>query len=144
MAIYPWKEYDDDQWDIKSFEDYRDGLKEKAEIINYLAEKYDIDCKFAATLGMDVWQREWPNATIRAQGYEIGLDVLKDYNLTGVFLHIWASEPDHLGIAKKLKICLIIDGSRIIYDNPWFTHSLRDLSTRAKCSCKCPACGKNF
>jgi len=52
---------------------------------------------------MDIWQGSEPNPTIRAKGYEIGLDVSKEYNLTGVFLHIWASEPDHLGSSKEVE-----------------------------------------
>lgn len=103
MTIFPWKEYDDTAWDIKSLEDYRDDIIERVEIINYLAEKYNINCKFIATLGMDVWQGEWPNATIRAEAYNMGLDVIKDYNLTGVFLFHWASEPDHLGDNREVE-----------------------------------------
>jgi hypothetical protein len=103
MTVFPWKKYEDSPWDIRSLEDYREDVKERAEIIDYLAEKYGVECRFVATLGMDVWQGAWPNATIRAEGYEAGLDVLRGYNLTGVFLFHWASEPDHLGDSEEVE-----------------------------------------
>jgi len=93
MAIFPWKDYDG-EIDIRSFEDYENDVRERAKIIAGLARKYKIDCKIAATLGMDFWQGSEPNATIRARGYEIALNVFKEYNFTGVFLHRWESDSD--------------------------------------------------
>ena len=102
MTVFPWKEYDG-EIDMRSFEDYRNDVRERAEIINYLGDKYGIDCRLVATLGMDLWQGQEPTPTIRAQAYEIGLDVLEEFGLTGVFLHIWASESDHLGDSEEVE-----------------------------------------
>ena len=46
---------------------------------------------------MDFWHGVMPSAEMRADGYEVALDTLSNHNVTGVFLHIWASEHDHLG-----------------------------------------------
>lgn len=96
MTIFPWKKYDG-EIDLRSLEDYRADVEERAEIIDYLGDKYGINCRFVATLGMDLWQGGEPDPATRARAYEIGLDALKEHELTGVFLHSWASEPDQLG-----------------------------------------------
>jgi hypothetical protein len=96
MTIFPWKDYNGTS-DIRGFDEYRADVEQRAEIMNYLAEKYGVNCTIAATLGMDWWHGEEPDPEIRAEGYGTGLDVLKEHNITGVFLHIWASERDHLG-----------------------------------------------
>ena len=101
ITIFPWKDYDGDH-DIRSFEDLRNHVAEQAQKLNDLGEKYNTDCRFVATLGMDFWHGKEPDPSIRAKGYEISLDILKEYDLTGVFLHIWASEPDHLGDSQEV------------------------------------------
>jgi hypothetical protein len=97
MTIFPWKRYADGTHDIRSFEDFVADVRERSWIINFLGDKYGIECRFVATLGMDFWQGAFPDSVTRAEGYARGLDVLAQAGLTGVFFHIWASEPDHLG-----------------------------------------------
>jgi len=48
---------------------------------------------------MDFWHGGKPSAEMRTDGYKVALDTLSNHNVTGVFLHIWASENDHLGEA---------------------------------------------
>lgn len=102
MTIFPGKR-DDGENDIRSFEGYAKDVRDCARIINDLADKYDIDSRFVATLGMDFWQGDEPAPTTRAEGYGLGLDVVAEYQLTGIFLHLWASEPDHLGISTAVE-----------------------------------------
>ena len=97
MTIFPWKRYADGTHDIRSFEDFVADVRERSRIINFLGDKYGIECRSVATLGMDFWQGGEPNPITRAQGYGLALDVLAQAGLTGIFLHLWASEPDHLG-----------------------------------------------
>lgn len=78
-------------------------MEERAGIISYLADKYGVDCKFMATLGMDYGQEGEPGPATRTTGYGVGLDILKQKELTGVFLHLWASEPDHLGDSEAVE-----------------------------------------
>lgn len=102
ITIFPWKDYDGAH-DMRSFEDLRNHVEEQVKKLNDLGEKYNTDCRFVATQGMDFWHGEEPTPGIRAKGYEIALDVLKEHNLSGVFLHLWASEPDHLGDSKEVE-----------------------------------------
>jgi hypothetical protein len=95
ITIFPWKDYDGVH-DMRSFDDFRSYVEEQANELDELAEKYDTDCRFVATLGMDFWYGEMPEPDIRAQGYEIALDVLKEHGVSGLFLHLWASEEDQL------------------------------------------------
>ncbi len=102
ITIFPWKEYNG-EIDLRSFDDLAAHIEERAKILDNLAKKYGISCKIVATLGMDWWEGKEPDPTTRAKGYKISLDILKKYNITGVFLHIWASEPDHLGKNKEVE-----------------------------------------
>ena len=56
-----------------------------------------------AYLGMDLWYGEMPAPDIRAQGYSIMLDVFREHDIDGVFLHLWASEHDHLGDNREVE-----------------------------------------
>jgi len=82
---------------LRSFEDLKRHVEEQVQKLNELGRRYNTELQFVATLGMDCWQGEEPDPATRAKGYEICLDILKRYGVTGVFLHKWASEPDHLG-----------------------------------------------
>ena len=97
MTIFPWKRYDDGSHDIRSLEDFAADVQERVRIINYLGNKYGIECRFVATLGMDFWQGGEPDPITLVQGYGLALDVLAQAGPSGAFLHLWASEPDHLG-----------------------------------------------
>ena len=44
-----------------------------------------------------------PSPEIRAEGYGIALDILKKHDITGVFLHLWASEHDQLGESRVVE-----------------------------------------
>ena len=101
LTFFPRKEYDGVS-DIRSFEDYREYVEKEAEIIDMLSNKYHIPCKLAVPMGLDYWQgsqqhQPVPDASIVAQALDQGLDILKKYNFTGVFISHWASEPDHFG-----------------------------------------------
>jgi hypothetical protein len=95
VTVFPWKDYDGVH-DIRDMEDLRAYVEDMADILVELSERYGKSL-LVATLGMDLWFGDIPNATMRAEGYQVSLDVLKDYDIEGVFLHIWASEHDHLG-----------------------------------------------
>jgi len=97
MTIFPWKRYADGTHGIRSLEDFVADVRERSWIIHFLGDKYGIECRFVATLGMDFWQGGEPDPIARAQGYGLALDVLAQAGLSGVFFHLWASEPDHLG-----------------------------------------------
>jgi hypothetical protein len=103
MTIFPWKRYADGTHGIRSFEDFVADVRERSRIINFLGDKYGTECRFVATLGMDFWQGGVPDPITRAQGYGLALDVLAQDGLTGVFFHIWASEPDHLGDSTSVE-----------------------------------------
>ncbi len=103
MTIFPWKRYADGTHDIRSFEDFVAEVRERSRIIHFLGDKYGVECRFVATLGMDFWQGSKPDPIIRAQGYSLALDVFAQAGLTGVFLHLWASEPDHLGVSTAVE-----------------------------------------
>ena len=102
ITIFPWKDYDGTH-DLRNFEDLRNHVQKQAQKLNDLGDKYNADCRFVATLGMDFWHGKEPDPGIRAEGYDICLDVLREYNVTGVFLHIWASEADHLGESQQVE-----------------------------------------
>lgn len=95
VTVFPWEDYDGVQ-DIRDMGDLRVYVEEQADIMVELGERYGKSL-LVATLGMDLWYGDMPNATMRAEGYQVSLDVLNDYDIEGVFLHIWASEHDHLG-----------------------------------------------
>lgn len=107
ITIFPWRDYDGAN-DIRNFDDFRGYVEEQLGKLDALGEKYNTDFRFVATLGMDYWYGEMPPPDIRAQGYDIALDVLKEHNITGLFLHLWASEPDQLGdsieVEEMLKV----------------------------------------
>ncbi len=102
ITIFPWKDYDGEH-DLRSFEDLKQHTQKQVELLNDLGEKYNTDCRIVATLGMDYWYGKEPSPEIRAQGYNLSLDVLKEYNVTGVFLHLWASEHDQLGESREVE-----------------------------------------
>jgi len=96
ITIFPWKDYGGVS-DMRSFEDLRKHVEEQAQKLDYLGRRYHTEFRFVATLGMDLWQGKEPDPATRAKGYDICLEILKRHQVTGVFLHKWASEPDHLG-----------------------------------------------
>ena len=62
-------------------------------------------------MGLDYWrgsypQSQVPNASIVAHALDIGLNILKEHNFTGVFISHWASEPDHFGNSREVEIML--------------------------------------
>jgi hypothetical protein len=96
ITIFPWKDYNGVH-DMRSFDDLRRHVEEQAQKLNDLGRRYNTDFRFVATLGMDFWHGKEPDPVTRAKGYDVCLNVLKQYHVTGVFLHKWATEPDHLG-----------------------------------------------
>jgi len=102
ITIFPWKDYNG-SGDIRSFDDFRSFVEEQAGRLDELAEKYDTECCFVATLGMDFWYGKEPEPDIRAKGYDIALDILKEHGVDGVFLHLWASEHDQLGDSQDVE-----------------------------------------
>lgn len=100
--MFPWKRYGD-EIDLRSLEDYRADAVRRAELALGIACRQGIDCGFFSALGMDLWHGGEPDPATRARGYEIGLQVAAQYGLRGVFLHIWASEPDHLGSSTAVE-----------------------------------------
>jgi hypothetical protein len=107
LTIFPRKEYDGVS-DIRSFEDYREYVEDEARTMDMLSEKYNIECKLAVPLGLDYWKGSYPknplpDATIIAEATDMGLDILKEHNFTGVFISHWASEPDHFGDSKEVE-----------------------------------------
>lgn len=89
--------------DIRSFEEVAVFAEDRANRLDAIAEKYGCDCRFVAYLGMDLWYGEMPAPDVRAQGYDIMLDVLEEHGIDGVFLHLWASEHDHLGDSLEVE-----------------------------------------
>ncbi len=102
ITVFPWEDYNGTH-DMRGFEDLRKHLERQSMLLNDLGDKYNTSCRIIATYGMDDWYGGFPNTTTRAKGYSIGFDVFKEYNLTGVFIHIWASEDDHLGRNKDVE-----------------------------------------
>ena len=102
ITIFPWKRYGDTS-DIRSFDDIRDFVEDRSVRLDAIAEKYNIDCRFVATLGIDFWYGEEPSPDILARGYDIALDVLKAHGIDGVFMHLWASEHDQLGESLEVE-----------------------------------------
>jgi hypothetical protein len=96
ITVFPWVSYDSSS-DIRDFEEVRSFAEDRADRLGAIAEKFGCDCCFVAYLGMDFWYGEMPSPDIRAQGYAIMLDVFAEQGIDGVFLHLWASEHDHLG-----------------------------------------------
>jgi len=101
VSLYPWEDYNGKN-DIKSLEEYGDHIYEKAKLALNTAEKYGIDCKIVAPLGMDFWKGGFPDAQARAEGFDAALDILSDLDFDGVFLHMWMSESDHKGITTSV------------------------------------------
>ena len=102
ITIFPYHYYEGEH-DMRSFDDFRAHVEEKASELDEVAEKYGMDFKLVATLGMDFWYGEMPSPDIRAEGYGIALDVLKEHSVDGVFLHLWASEHDQLGDSEDVE-----------------------------------------
>jgi hypothetical protein len=96
ITIFPWKDYGGVH-DMRSFEDLKRHAEKQAHKLDELGRRYDTEFWFVATLGIDIWQGKEPDPVTRAKGYEVCLDILKQYGGAGVFLHKWASELDHLG-----------------------------------------------
>jgi len=110
LTFFPRKEYDGVS-DIRSFEDYASYMEEEAKTIDMLSEKYNISCKLAVPMGLDYWKGSYekqpnPDAAIVAQATDMGLNILKSHNFTGVFISHWASEPDHFGTRVDVEIML--------------------------------------
>jgi len=107
LTVFPRKEYDGVS-DIRSFEDYASYVEEEAKVIDILSEEYNISCKLAVPMGLDYWKGSQqkspiPDADIVAQATDIGLNIFKKHNFTGVFISHWASEPDHFGTRKDVE-----------------------------------------
>jgi hypothetical protein len=96
ITVFPWQDYDGVH-DLRGFDDLRSFVEENAARLDATVSKYSADFGFVATLGMDDWYGEIPTPDILAEGYGIAMDVFKEHNISGLFLHLWASEHDHLG-----------------------------------------------
>ena len=99
LTLFPRKEYDRIS-DMRSIEDYTEYVENEAEVIDMLSKKYNIQCKLAVPMGLDYWKGSYdyspvPSAEDVAMTLNIGLDILKQHNFTGVFISHWASEHDH-------------------------------------------------
>ncbi|MCK4583341.1 hypothetical protein KAU18_08510 [Candidatus Bathyarchaeota archaeon] len=102
ITIFPWKDYDGVH-DMRSLADLGEYVESQAKLLESIGEYYGFRELYVATLGMDFWHGGMPSAEMRARGYEVALDTLRNHNVTGVFLHIWASEHDHLGDETDVK-----------------------------------------
>jgi hypothetical protein len=102
ITVFPWKSYGGVH-DMRSLEDMRMHVEAQAKLLERIGECYGFDELYVATLGMDFWYGGMPSAEMRAEGYMAALEVLSGHNVTGVFLHIWASEHDHLGDATDVE-----------------------------------------
>lgn len=101
LTVFPRWEYGGIS-DMRSLDDYKKYIETEAETIDDLSKKYEIKCKLAVPMGLDYWQgsanqKPIPEANIVAEATELGLDILKKHDFTGVFISHWASEPDHFG-----------------------------------------------
>ena len=102
IAVFPWKRYGD-EIDLRTLDDYRADVVQRAELALGIAHRQGIDCVFFSALGMDLWRGGEPDPGTRARAYELGLRVAAQYGLCGVFLHSWASEPDQLGSSTAVE-----------------------------------------
>ncbi len=102
ITIFPWKDYDGVH-DMRGFDDFRSHVEEKAAKLEAIVEKYNADFGFVATLGMDDWYGALPTPDIIAIGYGVAMDIFKEHNINGLFLHLWASEPDQLGDSTEVE-----------------------------------------
>jgi len=102
IAVFPWKRYGD-EIDMRSLDDYRADAAERSELARQIGHRQGIESVFISALGMDIWHGEEPDPATRAEGYELGLEVATQYDLSGVFLHSWASEPDQLGNSTEVE-----------------------------------------
>ena len=102
ITVFPWVNYDGAS-DIRDLDEVRSFAEDRAGRLDAIAAKYGCDCRFVAYLGMDFWYGEMPPPDIRAQGYDIILDTFKEHGADGVFLHLWASEHDHLGESVEVE-----------------------------------------
>jgi sugar phosphate isomerase/epimerase len=102
ITVFPYHYYEGEH-DMRSFDDFRVHVEGEASELDEVAEKYGMDFKFVATLGMDFWYGEMPSPAIRAEGFGIALDVLEEHGVNGVFLHLWASEHDQLGDSEDVE-----------------------------------------
>jgi hypothetical protein len=102
ITVFPWVNYDGTS-DIRDLNEVRSFAEDRAGRLDAIAAKYGCDCRFVAYLGMDFWYGEMPPPDIRAQGYDIMLNAFKEHGTDGVFLHLWASEHDHLGESVEVE-----------------------------------------
>lgn len=107
MSFFLWKDYGEGP-DMKSVQDFTDETRNKAILINDLADKYEINCKVAATMGLDFWQgKTWeedaPDNPTKAAVFDAGLDVLKENGFYAVFIHEDALELDAKKRTKDVK-----------------------------------------
>jgi len=102
ITIFPWENYGGVH-DMRSMDDLAEHVEAQARLLENIGACYGFDELYVATLGMDYWYGWMPSAEKRAEGYMAALDALSGHNVTGVFLHIWASEHDHLGEATDVE-----------------------------------------
>jgi len=107
LTLFPRKEYDGIS-DLRSWADYQEYVTAEAKVLKELGQKYGINCQLAVPMGLDYWQGNYPekphpDADIVAQATSLGLDILKEYQITGVFISHWASEEDHFGEATDVE-----------------------------------------
>jgi hypothetical protein len=105
ITVFPWMDYDGVH-DLRGFDDLTSFVEAQAESLDYIVEKYGFDFGFIATLGMDDWYGDIPPPDILAAGYGVAMDVFKGHNISGLFLHIWASEHDQLGDNTEVEAML--------------------------------------
>jgi hypothetical protein len=102
ITVFPWEDYEGVH-DLRGFDDLRNHIEVKAEVLNSIGERYNTSCRLVATLGMDDWYGKEPDAPVLSHGYNLSLDIFKKHNITGVFLHLWASEHDQLGDREEVE-----------------------------------------
>jgi len=110
LTLFPRKEYNGVS-DMRSFEDYNTYVDEEANVIDMLSKQYNISCKIALPMGLDYWnggypEKPVPDAAIVAEATSKGLDILSEYNFTGVFISHWASTHDHFKDRKDVDTML--------------------------------------
>jgi hypothetical protein len=102
ITVFPWKDYDGVH-DLRGYEDLSSFVEENAAILEATVLKYNADFGFVATLGMDDWYGAIPTPDILAEGYGIAMDIFKEHNISGLVLHLWASEHDQLGDSTEVE-----------------------------------------
>jgi len=102
MAVFPVRKYEGNEWDIRSMDDLREEFEKDAQMVTDTAETNGIDCKLVVPFGVDFWNGEYPDAEKRAEMYNMGLDVFREYDFTGVFFQIWQSESDFPNVSEEV------------------------------------------